>query len=335
MNIKNILKHRHMKYILFGLCVALVPQLAQMGLMRNATVIVLGYVIFYAVAAIGLNILLGYSGLISLGTAAFMGLGAYLSGYFTGTLGLPFLLSLVLSVSIPVIIGAVVGLVSLRVSGMYLAIATLAAAEVFRQIFVEFTDLTGGFSGMRAAFPEFFGWELNRNQTFIFLVIILVVLMILTDNFVRSKTGRALLTMRVSETAASAMGISLIKYKLIAFSLATAYAAIAGVMYMHFINFAFPTEWTLLLSLQILAAVVIGGLKTVFGPVIGSFIVFGVPSLFLNRLPIIGDIPGLAFIFTGILIIVVILFYPNGLIYIGNDLKRIISKAKRRGEVNE
>ena len=320
---QNILKHRYTKYIIFGLIVSLMPTLAGMGLMRSATIITLGAVVFYGVVAIGLNILLGYSGLISLGTAGFMGLGAYMSAFLTESMGFPFLLSLVISVLVPVIIGGLVGLVSLRVSGMYLAIATLAVSEIFRQMFSEFTDITGGFSGMRASFPSFFGVSLSRDATFILLVVILVLLMILTDNFVNSSTGRALLTMRISETAASAMGVNLLRYKLMAFALATAYAALGGVMYVHFIQFSFPTTWTVLLSLQILAAVVIGGLKTIFGPIIGAFVVFGVPEIFLNRLPIIGDIPGLAFVFTGVLIIVVILFYPNGLIYLGHDIKRL------------
>ncbi|MCL1996928.1 MAG: branched-chain amino acid ABC transporter permease [Defluviitaleaceae bacterium] len=326
---QNILKHNYTKYIVFGIIISLMPTLAGIGLIRSASVIVLGAVIFYGVVAIGLNILLGFSGLISLGTAGFMGLGAYMSAYLTEILGLPFLLSLAISVVVPVIIGSLVGLVSLRVSGMYLAIATLAVSEVFRLMFSEFTDITGGFSGMRASFPSFFGISLSRDTTFIFLVVILVLLMILTDNFVNSSVGRALLTMRVSETAASAMGINLLKYKLMAFALATAYAAIGGVMYVHFIQFSFPTVWTVMLSLQILAAVVIGGIKTIFGPIIGAFVVFGVPELFLNRLPIIGDIPGLAFMFTGVLIIVVILFYPNGLIYLGHDIKRLWLKNRK------
>jgi len=328
--LKAVLKSRYTKYIAFGLIMALMPLLASMGLIRNATIITLGAVLFYAVVAIGLNILLGYSGLISLGTAGFMGLGAYMSAYLTGDLGLPFLLSMAVSVIVPVLIGLLVGLVSLRVSGMYLAIATLAVAEIFAHLFRTLTNITGGFAGKRAAFPEFFGITLTRTGTFIFIVIVLVIVMILTDNFVRSSKGRALLTMRVSEPAASAMGINLLKYKLIAFAICCGFASLGGVLYAHFIQFSFPDVWSLMLSLQIVAVIVIGGLKTIMGSVIGAFIVFGVPELFLNRLPIIGDIPGLAFVFTGVLIIVVILFYPNGLIHLGQDLKRLIAYLRSK-----
>ena len=328
----KILTYKHTKYIAFGLIMALMPTMVSMGFMRNQTLITLGSVLFYALVAIGLSVLLGYSGLVSLGTAGFMGLGAYMSAYLTGVQGWPFLLSMAVSTIVPVFLGVLVGLVSLRVSGMYLAIATLAVAEIFISMFEQFTDITGGFSGMRAAFPSFFGTTLNRGQTFIFLVIVLVIVMILTENFVRSSTGRALLTMRASEPAASAMGINLLKYKLLAFALATAYASLGGVLYVHFIQFAFPSDWNLLLALQILAVVVIGGIKSIMGTVIGSFVVFGMPSLVLSRLPIIGDINGLPFIFTGVLIIVVVLFYPHGLTHIGHDVMKLIrrtSKAKK------
>ena len=301
--------------------------LQNLGLIRRDTVTLWGVIIFYAIVAIGLNVLLGYSGLVSLGTAGFMGAGSYMTSYFTEDLGWPFLLSLAVSVLAPTLIGVLVGLVSLRVSGMYLAIATLAVAEVFRRVFIQLNQFTGGFQGKRASFPTIFGYEFSdRNTTFILLAVILVILLILTDNFIHSPVGRALLTMRASESAAQAMGINLLKYKLMAFGLATAYAALGGVLNAHFINFSFPDSWNLLLSLQILAVIVIGGMKTIMGPVVGSIIVFGVPPLILTRLPIIGDIDGLHFIFNGLLIIAVILFYPNGLMQIVYDIKRMFRK---------
>jgi len=241
-------------------------------------------------------------------------------------LSLPFLVGIVISIIVPTVAGVLVGLVSLRVSGMYLAIATLAVAEVLRIVFVQFSEFTGGFQGRRTDFPVIFGQALSREATFTFLVIVLVILLILTDNFIHSPVGRALLTMRASEPAAQAMGINLLKYKLMAFAIATAYAAIGGVLYAHFINFTTPQVWNLLLSLQILAVIVIGGMKTITGPIIGSIIVFGVPQLVLVNLPVIGDINGLAFIFNGLLIIVVIMFYPSGLVHIVHDIKKLWKK---------
>ena len=325
---KKLLENRYYKYILFGVIMSLLPLLQKVGMVKSSTITVIGTILFYAIVASGLNILLGYSGLISLGTAGFMGLGAYLSAYLVEDLGLPFLVSLIIAIGIPLIIGLLVGLVSLRISGMYLAIATLAVSEILKKIFIEFDVLTGGFSGKTAGYPEIFGITFNKDMTFILVVVILVLVMIITDNFIHSSTGRALLTMRVSEPAAQAMGINILKFKVLAFSLATAYAALGGVLYVHFIRFSYPITWNLLLSLQILAVIVIGGVRTISGPIIGSFIVFGVPDLILKQLPVIGNIDGLAYIFTGLLIILVILFYPHGLIYLGKDIKKHINKKK-------
>jgi len=320
----KILKSRHLTYILIGLGLATLPFLNQMGFIRSSTVSIFGFIVFYAIAALGLNVLLGYSGLVSLGTAGFMGLGAYLSTHLTLEMGLSFWVALPIVILIPTLLGFVVGLVSLRLEGMYLAIATLAISEVIRQIFIEIW----GFSNIRPNHPDIFVTFLDRDGTYWLLVIFLVVLMILTDNFIHSPVGRALLTMRVSEAAAQAMGINLFKYKLMAFAIATAYATLAGSLYAHFIRAVDPSPWSLLLSLQILAVIVIGGFRTIVGPIIGSIIVFGVPPLILNDLPIIGNIAGMPFIFNGILIILVILFYPRGLIYLGHDLKKLFKKKE-------
>lgn len=318
----------YLKYILIGLVFILAPFLQKLGLISSSSIIVLGTIMFYSIVGIGLNVLLGYSGLISLGTAGFMGAGAYISAYLTQDLGLPFIISLVISVSIPLIIGLVIGLISLRIEGYYLAIATLGVAEIFRQVFVELDFFTGGFSGKNAGYPNFLFFKLDRMSTYILIGIFLIAILIITHNIVYSKSGRALLTMRGSEAAAQAMGINLLKYRLLAFGIATLYSAIGGVLYVHFIRFAYPSAWNINLSLQILAVIVIGGMRTINGPIVGSIIVFGVPELILKQLPIIGNIDGLAYVFTGLLIILVILFYPHGLIYLSHDIKKLWKKEK-------
>lgn len=316
-------------YLIFGLILALLPTLQKMGFINSSTITVLGTVIFYSIVGIGMNVLLGYSGLVSLGTAGFMGIGAYMAAYLTEDMNLPFLLSLVISVGVPLIIGLVIGLISLRLEGYYLAIATLAVSEVFRQVFVELEAVTNGFSGKNASYPKLFGiLQMDRQMTFIFMVAVLVGLMIFTYNFIHSRTGRALLTMRGSEHAAQAMGINLFRYKLTAFGIATLYAAIGGVLYVHFIRFAYPSGWNLMLSLQILAVIVIGGMQTITGPILGAFIVFGVPELILKELPVIGNVDGLAYVFTGVLIVVVTMFYPNGMIRLGDVFKERFKKGK-------
>lgn len=314
------------KYLIFGLLLSLYPYLQKIGLISSSSVIISASVIFYAIAAIGLNVLLGYSGLISLGTAGFMGLSSYLSAYASENMNLGFIPSLVIAILIPLLISLILGAISLRLKGYYLAIATLAIGEILRQVFIEFEPLTNGFSGKNANYPNILGFQLDRSQTFVLLAITLTFILIFTNNFINSKTGRALLTMRLSEEAALAMGINIVKYKLIAFVIASIYTSIAGVLYVHFIRFSEPSGWNLLLSLQLLAVIVIGGMRTIEGPIIGSFIVFGVPELILKKLPIIGSIDGLAYMFTGLLIILTILFYPHGSIYLRYDIKKLFQR---------
>ncbi|MDZ5034928.1 ABC transporter permease subunit, partial [Clostridium perfringens] len=118
---KKLLENRYIKYILFGVLLAFLPLVEQMGIIKSSTVTIFGTILFYAIVAIGLNVLLGYSGLKSLGTAGFMGLGAYLSAYLTGDLKFPFIVSLIIYIVVPLLIGLLIGLLSLRISGMYLA----------------------------------------------------------------------------------------------------------------------------------------------------------------------------------------------------------------------
>lgn len=320
-------------YILFGILLSLLPIFVQLGFLKYSYLTTIASILIYSIVALGLNLLVGYSGLVSLGTAGFMGLGTYLAAYLTADLGLPFELSLLISVAVPMVIGILTGLVSLRIEGYYLAIATLAISEILRKIFVEFEFITNGFSGKQAAYPTLLGViKLGRNGTFFLIVAFLVLIMIITHNIINSYTGRALSTMRGSEAAAQAMGINIFKYRLLSFAVAVAFSALGGVLYVHFVKYTYPNAWSLTLSLNILAVILIGGIRSIPGTVLGAFVVFGVPDLILKRLPIIGGIDGMAYIFNGILIIVVILFYPTGLINIKHSFTKTKYKIKRKKE---
>ncbi|SMC79522.1 branched-chain amino acid ABC transporter permease [Papillibacter cinnamivorans] len=321
------------KYIIVCLLFLVMLPLNAAGIVSGSTLLILGTVIFYAVVGVGMNILLGYSGLITLGGAGFMGLAAYLSGFCSTRLGLPFILCLVISIAVPTVIGLGIGVVSLRLEGFYLAIATLGIGEILRQVFVEFEPFTNGFSGMRAAYPKLFGIVLTREVTYAFYAIILLIVMILVHNIVNSATGRALLAMKGSESAAQAMGISLLKYKLIAFAISTVLTALGGVMYMHLIKYSYPTVWGLGMSLNFLSISVIGGMQTVLGAVLGALFVIAVPELVIKQLPVIGTLTGVAYVFNGLFIVLVLLFYSDGLIRIGSDVKKLVGKI--RGKKND
>ncbi|HSP47549.1 MAG TPA: branched-chain amino acid ABC transporter permease [Clostridiaceae bacterium] len=328
---KKILnRHPMLGFLLFGLVLASVPLLAKAGLMKVAYITTIGGALIYAIAALGLNILLGFSGLISLGTAGFMGLAAYISAYLTVDLHIPFEISLMLAVLIPTFIGVLVGLVSLKIEGLYLAIATLAVSEILRKTFEELDMFTNGFSGKSAEYPVLLGmFKLDRTTTYYLIVAVLVLVMLVTYNMMNGQLGRALNAMRGSEAASQAMGVNLLKYRLVAFALATIYASLAGVLYVHFVKYSYPSVWILKLSLDFLAMIIIGGLRSIYGTVLGAFIVFAVPDLFLKQIPYFDN---LSYVLNGLLIILVIMFYPNGLIYIGNDVKKLFLKLKRGGK---
>lgn len=327
----NLKKNQNLSYLVFGLVLCTLPLWIELGILRNSYLTLIGSVLIYSVAAIGLNLLLGWSGLISLGTAGFMGLGAYIAAYVTVNLKLPFEVSLLLGLAIPLLVGVLVGLISLRIEGLYLAIATLSVSEILRKSFEELGWFTNGFSGKSAAYPKLLGFiTLDKYTTYILLVFFLIAVMILVNNLINGQMGRALNAMRGSEAAAQAMGVNLLKYRLVAFALATSLAALSGVLYMSFIKYTYPATWTLGMSLNILAVIIIGGVRNLYGTVLGAFVVFAMPDLFLKQIPYFGTMPGFAYIVNGILIILVILFYPRGLIYIGNDFKKLWGKLKAR-----
>lgn len=330
--LKKTKKNPYVQFIILGLILCTVPTLAGMGIMKVSTITILGGTFIFTIAALGLNILLGYSGLISLGTAGFMGLAAYISAYVTMDMNLPFELAFLLAVLIPTAIGVLVALVSLRIEGIYLAIATLAVSEILRKTFEEFDFFTNGFSGKTAQYPTLFGfYTLNRSTMYYFIVFVMIVIMILTYNLMSGKLGRALNAMRGSEAASQAMGVKLLNHRVIAFTLATIYASVAGILYVHFVRYAYPTEWSLKLSLDFLAMIVIGGMRSIYGTLLGAFIVFAVPDLFLKQLPYFSQ---MSYVLNGVLIILVIIFYPQGLIHAGHDIKRIFNRFFKKGGNN-
>jgi branched-chain amino acid transport system permease protein len=280
---------------------------------KTSTLETLGFVLIYSVVSIGMNLLLGYSGLVSLGVAGFMGLGAYLAAYVTVDLNLAFWIAVLAAMIVPTVIGVAVGVISLRVRNIYLAIATLCISEILLKTFEQLDWFTGGTAGKQARYPIIFGDKLDRGGMFIVIVIALVLVMMLTHNIVNGHMGRALHAMRSSEVAAQAMGVNIVKYKLIAFAISTLYAGLGGALYLFFLKSSYPSTWNLMLSLNVIAMVVVGGLRSNYGTVAGAFIIWGIPELVLKKLPVIGDVSGLPYIFSGILIIVVIMFFPKGL----------------------
>jgi branched-chain amino acid transport system permease protein len=236
-------------------------------------------VLAYAVAVLGLNLLVGYGGLISLGHGAFFALGAYTTAILIEKVGVPHLATVPMAAVVCFAAGLVLGLPALRIRGLYLALVTLAVAIAVPQLIKRFDDLTGGTQGLNVDQPSAPGWlGLADDQFLYFLTLILAIPMfVLAANLVRGRTGRALVAMRESEVAAKAMGVDLARLKTTAFAVSAMYAGVAGALYVFSIAFVAPESFTLTISFAFLAAVVVGGLATIGGAIFGALFIEFVP----------------------------------------------------------
>lgn len=232
------------------------------------------------IAAVGLNILSGFTGLISLGHAAFMAIGAYTSSILTVKLGVPFWIALPASGALTGLIGFIVGLPSLRLTGIYLALATMAFGFVTDEIILQWQSLTGGADGFAAIPPIIFGLTFDSYKKYFFITFIsLAILLFMAKNMIRGSFGRTLMAIRDSETAAETMGINLGWYKAIAFTVSAIYAGLAGSLYAHFILFVSVDNFTLLHSIGFIVMVVVGGLGSITGSVMGAIFITVLPEI--------------------------------------------------------
>ena len=242
------------------------------------------WVFIYGICGVSLMVLVGYTGLVSLGHAAFLGIGAYAHSYFLEH-GIPWIPSLVLAVLITTASGLVVGLPALRMTGIYLAIATLAFSIILQEIFTRWESVTHGFKGMPVAPPVIFGISFADEREFYFLCLFFLVLVLwLTRNLLRAPTGRAWVAIRDSEIAAQSMGVNLAVYKSMAFAYSAGVMGLAGALFAHKIAYLAPDIFTILLSIQFLLLVIVGGLGSLHGAVFGAiFVALLPPAIAIGR----------------------------------------------------
>ncbi len=244
-----------------------------------------------AIAGIGLNLLTGFTGQVSLGHAAFLGIGAYTGAYLGGELDLPVLLWLPGAALVGALIGAVIGPFALRLRGNYLVIVTLGLVFVAQHVFENWTSVTGGQNGLSVTAPvqvgpfdfadlEVFGHTLTRDQGWFFLVWGLVGVVALTaKNLTRSRVGLAMQAVRDRDQAAEAIGVRAARYKVLAFVLSSSLGAMAGGLYGAYQRFVHPGEFSLTLSITYIAIIVVGGVGVVFGSVVGAVFVTAIPRV--------------------------------------------------------
>ena len=283
--------------LIFGLLLGLI------FIQESFFLMILSSVFIFGIASMGLNILIGYTGQLSIGHAAFMAIGAYTTAYMSINFGTPFVLNLIVAIVFSGILGAIISIPALRLKGFYLAIATMAFGITVEQLIAS-VEVFGGHIGLRNI-PEIMP---NDFWMYILNLAFYVVLSYIATKLMKAPNGVSYQMTRDSEYASRSFGKRISLVKLEAFIVSAVYGGIAGALYAHTINYIGPTDFALATSLNLLAMIVIGGLASIEGGLIGAFIITGMPFLFSRT-----DIP-MSVIF-GSLLIIFVLFFPRGLIY--------------------
>jgi len=287
----------------------------------NAYVITIATLIcIYAITVCGLNVIVGYAGQISLGHAAFFGIGAYAAALLSTKAGLSFWEALPLVIAITAGIGLLLGLPSLRVREDFLAITTIGINFIVEAVFL-YVPFFGGALGI-GGIPRvvFWGIALKGAAFFYLCLFFLILVLAISWWFTRSWAGLACFALREEESAAASMGISPVRYKLLAFVIGTAMAGLGGALYAHYIRFIAATDFSFPVSILFLSMVVLGGMGTLWGPLLGAFILGALPEVFR---PLVDY----RFLFYMVLLLLMIRFQPGGLLGEGSLVRRVLVRA--------
>ena len=280
------------------------------------SIFLLSMLAVYALVSIGLNILMGFTGQIAAGHAGFLAIGAY----FTAIIGtslewMPCILVLLLAGIFTGIIGFLLGIPILRLKGFYIAMATLAFGVVVSEVILQWSSLTGGDDGFSVPTATIGGFAFDTDYKLFYLIItVTIVLTVLAKNLVNGYIGRAFLALRESEVAAQTIGIDLAKYKTIAFAISAFYTGVAGGLFAYLITYLSPDAFTIELSVDFIAMIVIGGMGSILGSIIGAVILTGMQQILSGLL----DLQILIF---GISLIVFMIFMPKGISGMIYDLR--------------
>ncbi len=283
-----------------------------------------------AVGAIGLNILVGFTGQISLGQGAFMAVGAYTAGLLALRLGLPFWLTLPVASIVTAAVGAVFGIPSLRLKGLYLAIATLAAQQIIEWVITHWDAVTGGVEALVIPTPVLFGIPLNTQFGFYWVSVIMAGLTALfAVNLFRARVGRAFVAIRDQDIAAGVMGVNVFQYKVLAFAVSSFFVGLSGALTANYTTIISWERFTIETSILFLAMIIIGGLGSVSGSIYGAAFMTLLPAVITNlgrglgaAVPAIGQlIPFIQQAFFGLVIILFLIFEPEGLAKLWRNVK--------------
>ncbi|ALS21832.1 MULTISPECIES: branched-chain amino acid ABC transporter permease [Paenibacillus] len=271
----------------------------------------------YSIITLGLSLLMGYAGQISLGHAAFFGIGAYTSGILTVKYGVAPLVAMLAGILLTGLIAFAVGIPTLKLKEHFLALATIGFNIIVYIVILGMYDLTGGASGL-TGIPKFsvFGFDIRGEWNYYFLVWGIVLLLAsFCINLVQSHIGRVLRGIHDSEIATLTQGIDVLKYKLQIFVLSAVFASAAGSLYAHFMNFLAPGTFYVLASIQLLIMVVVGGAQPIWGAILGAFVMTVLAEGVRHYVPMVMDVGGeIEIIIYGLLLVLVMMFMPKGLL---------------------
>jgi branched-chain amino acid transport system permease protein len=283
---------------------------------------VVNRILIAIVAAMGLNILTGFAGQISLGNAAFLSVGAYATAIMAGRMGLPFPVVIPLAGLVTALVGMVFGVPSLRLKGLYLAVATLAAHFIIEFVVVHWEGVTGGVNGISVPPASLGGLELKGDRKLYWLVLALAAsLLLFAKNLFRTKVGKAFVAIRDQDISAEIMGVNVFKYKLLAFGISSFYVGVAGALLAYQARIISPENFPITVAIDQLGMIIIGGLGSVLGSIFGAIFVILLPEVLRLTTGALSDgYPGLVGLFAplkqglfGLAIVLFLVFEPDGM----------------------
>ena len=278
----------------------------------------------YAILALSLNVMTGYTGVVTLGHAAFFGIGAYTSALLARNMGWNFVITFFAAMIISAFFGILLGLATLRLSGRYLTIVTLSFCEIVRIMLINLEWLTRGPLGItNIRRPEILGFSFRSPISYYYLVLVCIVFVLLiVKTLMNSRIGRGITALKNDEIAAMSMGIKVFQYKLIAFAFSSMIAGLGGALYAHFISFIDPFSFGFEQSILILSMSIIGGLGNQFGSIFGAVALIMIPE-------VLRPLMAVRLVLYGAALVLVVLFRPKGL-FGGINLKHIRQQAGQK-----
>lgn len=311
----NLRSPRFVMISLTILAIALVPVMFPKAFL----VTLLIFVGIYVVVCTGLSLIFGFAGQLSLTQAAFYGIGAYASALITTRLAMPYWVGLTAAAVLPGVVALVIGVPILRLRHFYLAMATLAFSEIMAVMFIQEIDITGGPTGItHVPSPSLFGFTFDTPERYFYLVwVIALGVVLFSHNLIESRFGRALRAISDNELAAGAMGVNVTAMKSLMFVLSAVFAGVGGSLYAHFVSFVNPDPFAVSLSVLLVIMVAVGGVKSLWGAVLGAIFITVLPSF-------LGVYKQYSMLVYGLILVLSLMFMPAGIAgVVGSIVRRL------------